>query len=209
MDCKGDTNHGESLPWLDETKQDYVEYHDQEWGVPVLDDKTLFEFLVLESAQAGLSWYTILKRREGYRIAFADFDVEKVAAMTKEDELRLQQDTSIIRNKLKISSTITNAQHFIAIQKEFGSFRNYLWSFTGNKVLVSRYTMLEDYPATSKVSDALSKDLKKRGFKFVGSTIVYAYLQAAGLINDHSLDCYRRQEVIDSYQALGLEYELV
>lgn len=196
-------------PWLDETKQDYVDYHDQEWGIPVLDDKTLFEFLVLESAQAGLSWYTILKRREGYRSAFADFDVEKVAAMTKEDELRLQQDTSIIRNKLKISSTITNAQHFIAIQKEFGSFRNYLWSFTGNKVLVSSYTNLEDYPATSKVSDALSKDLKKRGFKFVGSTIVYAYLQAAGLINDHSLDCYRRQEVIDSYQALGLEYELV
>jgi DNA-3-methyladenine glycosylase I len=196
-------------PWLDETKQDYVEYHDQEWGVPVLDDRTLFEFLVLESAQAGLSWYTILKRRDGYRRAFANFDVEKVAAFTEVDELRLQQDTGIIRNKLKISSTITNAQYFIEIQKEFGSFSDYLWSFTDHKVLVSSYKALEDYPATSKVSDALSKDLKKRGFKFVGSTIIYAFLQAAGLINDHSLNCYRRQEVIDSYQALGLEYELV
>ncbi|MGF1770915.1 DNA-3-methyladenine glycosylase I [Vibrio wakamikoensis] len=196
-------------PWLDETKQYYVEYHDQEWGVPVLDDRTLFEFLVLESAQAGLSWYTILKRRDGYRRAFANFDVEKVAAFTEEDGLRLQQDTGIIRNKLKISSTITNAQYFIEIQKEFGSFSDYLWSFTDHKVLVSSYKELEDYPATSKVSDALSKDLKKRGFKFVGSTIIYAFLQAAGLINDHSLDCYRRQEVIDSYQASGLEYELV
>ncbi|GAL25744.1 DNA-3-methyladenine glycosylase [Vibrio variabilis] len=147
-------------PWLDETKPDYVEYHDKEWGVPVLDDKTLFEFLVLESAQAGLSWYTILKRREGYRNAFADFDVEKVAAFTEQDEIRLQQDTGIIRNKLKISSTITNAQHFIEIQKEFGSFRSYLWSFTNNKVLVSSHETLEDYPATSQVSDALSKDLK-------------------------------------------------
>ncbi|MCG9658238.1 DNA-3-methyladenine glycosylase I [Vibrio mediterranei] len=196
-------------PWLDETKQDYVEYHDKEWGVPVLDDQTMFEYLVLESAQAGLSWYTILKRREGYRNAFANFDVEKVARFTEEDERRLREDTGIIRNKLKISSTITNAQHFIEIQEEFGSFCNYIWSFVDNKVLVTSPKTLEDYPATSEVSDRLSKDLKKRGFKFVGSTIIYAHLQAAGLINDHSVSCYRRQEVIDSYPQLGLEYQLV
>ncbi|MFH0261627.1 DNA-3-methyladenine glycosylase I [Vibrio barjaei] len=196
-------------PWLDETKQDYVDYHDKEWGVPVLDDQTMFEYLVLESAQAGLSWYTILKRREGYRNAFANFDVEKVARFTEEDERRLREDSGIIRNKLKISSTITNAQHFIEIQKEFGSFCNYIWSFVDNKVLVTSPKTLEDYPATSEVSDRLSKDLKKRGFKFVGSTIIYAHLQAAGLINDHSVSCYRRQEVIDSYQQLGLEYQLV
>ncbi|MGR5295875.1 DNA-3-methyladenine glycosylase I [Vibrio mediterranei] len=196
-------------PWLDETKQDYVEYHDKEWGVPVLDDQTMFEYLVLESAQAGLSWYTILKRREGYRNAFANFDVEKVARFTEEDERRLREDSGIIRNKLKISSTITNAQHFIEIQEEFGSFCNYIWSFVDNKVLVTSPKTLEDYPATSEVSDRLSKDLKKRGFKFVGSTIIYAHLQAAGLINDHSVSCYRRQEVIDSYQQLGLEYQLV
>lgn len=196
-------------PWLDETKPDYVEYHDKEWGVPVLDDQTMFEYLVLESAQAGLSWYTILKRREGYRSAFANFDVEKVARFTQEDERRLREDSGIIRNKLKISSTITNAQHFIEIQEEFGSFCNYIWSFVDNKVLVTSPKTLEDYPATSEVSDRLSKDLKKRGFKFVGSTIIYAHLQAAGLINDHSVSCYRRQEVIDSYQKLGLEYQLV
>ncbi|KFA96916.1 DNA-3-methyladenine glycosylase [Vibrio sp. ER1A] len=196
-------------PWLDETKPDYVEYHDKEWGVPVLDDQTMFEYLVLESAQAGLSWYTILKRREGYRNAFANFDVEKVARFTQEDERRLREDSGIIRNKLKISSTITNAQHFIEIQEEFGSFCDYIWSFVDNKVLVTSPKTLEDYPATSEVSDRLSKDLKKRGFKFVGSTIIYAHLQAAGLINDHSVSCYRRQEVIDSYQKLGLEYQLV
>lgn len=196
-------------PWLDETKADYVEYHDKEWGVPVLDDKTMFEYLVLESAQAGLSWYTILKRREGYRRAFANFDVEKVAAFTEQDENRLREDVGIIRNKLKISATITNARHFIEIQKEFGSFCHYIWSFVDHKVIVNSYQTLEQYPATSPISDALSKDLKKRGFKFVGSTIIYAHLQAAGLVNDHSLDCYRRQEVIDSYAQLGLEYQAV
>lgn len=196
-------------PWLDETKADYVEYHDKEWGVPVLDDKTMFEYLVLESAQAGLSWYTILKRREGYRRAFANFDVEKVAAFTEQDENRLREDVGIIRNKLKISATITNARHFIEIQKEFGSFCHYIWSFVDHKVIVNSYQTLEQYPATSPISDALSKDLKKRGFKFVGSTIIYAHLQAAGLVNDHSLDCFRRQEVIDSYAQLGLEYQAV
>lgn len=196
-------------PWLDETKADYVEYHDKEWGVPVLDDKTMFEYLVLESAQAGLSWYTILKRREGYRRAFANFDVEKVAAFTEQDEILLREDAGIIRNKLKISATITNARHFIEIQKEFGSFCHYIWSFVDHKVIVNSYQTLEQYPATSPISDALSKDLKKRGFKFVGSTIIYAHLQAAGLVNDHSLDCSRRQEVIDSYAQLGLEYQAV
>ncbi|MGR5178714.1 DNA-3-methyladenine glycosylase I [Vibrio parahaemolyticus] len=196
-------------PWLDETKADYVEYHDKEWGVPVLDDKTMFEYLVLESAQAGLSWYTILKRREGYRRAFANFDVEKVAAFTEQDEIRLREDVGIIRNKLKISATITNARHFIEIQKEFGSFCHYIWSFVDHRVIVNSYHALEEYPATSPVSDALSKDLKKRGFKFVGSTIIYAHLQAAGLVNDHSLDCYRRQEVIDSYAQLDLKFQTV
>ena len=196
-------------PWLDETKADYVEYHDKEWGVPVLDDKTMFEYLVLESAQAGLSWYTILKRREGYRRAFANFDVEKVAAFTEQDENRLREDVGIIRNKLKISATITNARPFIEIQKEFGSFCHYIWSFVDHKVIVNSYQTLEQYPATSPISDALSKDLKKRGFKFVGSTIIYAHLQAAGLVNDHRLDCYRRQEVIDSYAQLGLKYQAV
>lgn len=193
-------------PWLDETKSDYVEYHDNEWGVPVLDDKTLFEFLVLESAQAGLSWYTILKRREGYLRAFADFDVEKVAQFSPQDEEQLMQDTGIIRNRLKIKSTVTNSQYFIKIQQEFGSFSQYLWSYVDHAVIVNNWQHLEDYPATSSVSDALSKDLKKRGFKFVGSTIIYAYLQAAGLINDHSQQCYRRQQIIDSYSSLGVSY---
>ncbi|MCJ2377523.1 DNA-3-methyladenine glycosylase I [Vibrio sp. ZSDZ34] len=194
-------------PWLDESKPDYVEYHDKEWGVPVLDDKTMFEFLVLESAQAGLSWYTILKRREGYRNAFANFDVDKVACFTKEDEARLVIDSGIIRNRAKISATINNAKCYQEIQREFGSFVNYIWGFVGNRVIVNQWSSLEDYPATSPVSDALSKDMKKRGFKFVGSTILYAHLQAAGLINDHSVDCYRRQKIIDSYENLGLQWQ--
>ncbi len=194
-------------PWLDESKPDYVEYHDKEWGVPVLDDKTMFEYLVLESAQAGLSWYTILKRREGYRKAFANFDVDKVACFTKEDEARLVLDSGIIRNRAKISATVNNALRYQEIQREFGSFVNYIWGFIGNKVIVNQWSCLEEYPATSPVSDALSKDMKKRGFKFVGSTILYAHLQAAGLINDHSVDCARRQEIIDSYGGLGLQWQ--
>jgi DNA-3-methyladenine glycosylase I len=194
-------------PWLDESKPDYVEYHDKEWGVPVLDDKKMFEFLVLESAQAGLSWYTILKRREGYRNAFANFDVDKVACFTEEDEARLLLDSGIIRNRAKISATVNNALRYQEIQREFGSFVNYIWGFIGSKVIVNQWSSLEEYPATSAVSDALSKDMKKRGFKFVGSTILYAHLQAAGLINDHSVDCYRRQEIIDSYAELGLQWQ--
>ncbi len=193
-------------PWLDTTKLDYVKYHDEEWGVPVLKDNKMFEYLVLESAQAGLSWYTILKRREGYRKAFANFDVTKVAQYTLADEERLVLDASIIRHKGKISATVNNAKCFIAIQEEFGSFINYIWAFVDNKVQVSNITQLADYPATSPISDKLSKDLKKRGFKFVGSTTIYAHLQASGLINDHSNDCKRKQEIINSYQALGLKW---
>jgi DNA-3-methyladenine glycosylase I len=193
-------------PWLDTTKLDYVKYHDEEWGVPVLEDNKMFEYLVLESAQAGLSWYTILKRRAGYRKAFANFDVAKVAQYTLADEERLVLDASIIRHKGKISATVNNAKCFIAIQEEFGSFNKYIWAFVDNEVQVSNITKLAEYPATSPISDMLSKDLKKRGFKFVGSTTIYAHLQASGLINDHSNDCKRKQEIINSYQALGLKW---
>jgi len=193
-------------PWLDTTKLDYVKYHDEEWGVPVLEDNKMFEYLVLESAQAGLSWYTILKRRAGYREAFANFDVAKVAQYTLADEDRLVLDPGIIRHKGKISATVNNAKCFIAIQEEFGSFNKYIWAFVDNKVQVSNITQLGDYPATSPISDILSKDLKKRGFKFLGSTTIYAHLQASGLINDHSNACKRKQEIINSYQALGLKW---
>ncbi|TMM43248.1 DNA-3-methyladenine glycosylase I [Colwellia ponticola] len=193
-------------PWLDTTKADYVQYHDEEWGIPVFDDNKLFENLVLESAQAGLSWYTILKRRDGYRNAFANFDVSKVAQYTLADEQRLVLDANIIRHKGKIAATVNNAKCFMTIQQEFGSFSRYLWAFVDNKVQVNHINGLNDYPATSPVSAALSKDLKKRGFKFVGSTTMYAYLQASGLINDHSNTCIRKQAIINSYPALGLAW---
>lgn len=198
-----------TCPWLDTSKADYVKYHDEEWGVPVLDDNKMFEYLVLESAQAGLSWYTILKRRDGYRRAFANFDVDKVAKFTLADEERLVLDASIIRHKGKIAATVNNAKCFKAIQKEFGSFVNYIWSFINNKVQVSNINELSDYAATSPISDALSKDLKKHGFKFVGSTTIYAHLQASGLINDHSNNCKRKQEIIKSYPALGVKWQQV
>ncbi|MBO9490610.1 DNA-3-methyladenine glycosylase I [Endozoicomonas sp. G2_1] len=187
-------------PWLDQTKPDYVAYHDLEWGVPVYDDRKLFEYLTLESAQAGLSWYTILKRREGYRRAFANFDYEQVACFTDADVDRLVEDTSIIRHRKKIEATINNAQCFIKVREEFGSFSNYMWAFVGGKTIVNQFSKIEDYPATTPESDAFSKDLKKRGFKFVGSTICYAHMQACGMVNDHSLDCYRRTEIIEQYQ---------
>ena len=186
-------------PWLDETKPDYIDYHDKEWGVPVRDDKTMFEFLMLESAQAGLSWYTVLKKRENYRAAFANFDVEKVAKFDDEKVEELLLNPGIIRNRLKVKSAITNAQLFIEVQKEFGSFCDYLWGFVDNKPIINELHQLSDYPATSELSDTISKDLKKRGFKFVGSTIVYAHLQACGIINDHSVDCYRRLQIIEQY----------
>lgn len=177
--------------WVDESKPDYVEYHDKEWGVPVRDDKVLFEFVVLESAQAGLNWYTILRRREGYRNAFAGFDVQKVAAFNEQKVDELVQDESIIRHRGKINAAIGNAKVFISIQEEFGSFSNYLWGYVNDEPIVNRFDNLSDYPATSALSDTIAKDLKKRGFKFFGSTICYAYLQACGIVNDHTKDCFR------------------
>jgi DNA-3-methyladenine glycosylase I len=169
----------------------YKEYHDEEWGVPVRDDKKQFEFLVLEGAQAGLSWLTILKRREGYRRVFKNFDIEKVAKMTEEDIQTALQDEGIIRNKLKVHSAIKNAQVFLEIQKEFGSFSSYIWQFVGGKPLVNSWKIDEEAPVTNEVSDAISSDLKKRGMSFVGSTIIYAHMQATGLVNDHAADCFR------------------
>lgn len=176
------------------TDQLYVDYHDKEWGRLVTDDKTLFEFLVLESAQAGLSWITILRKREGYRTAFLGFEVQKVAQMTSQDVERLMQFEGIVRNRLKISSTIGNAKLFIEIQKEFGSFYDYTLSFFPNKKpIVNNIKSMREIPATSPESDAMSRDMKKRGFKFFGSTICYAHLQAAGFIDDHLADCICRK----------------
>jgi len=187
-------------PWLDTSKLDYVKYHDEEWGVPVFDDRKIFEFLILESAQAGLSWYTILKRRQGYQDAFADFDVHKVAKYNQDNVEALMLNSAIIRNRGKINAAINNARLFIEIQQTFGSFSAYMWSFVNNKTIVNEYSKLSDYPATSIESEAWSKDLKKRGFKFVGSTICYAHMQACGMVNDHSLNCYKRKQIIEQYQ---------
>ena len=171
------------------------EYHDKEWGVPVHDDKKHFEFLILDAFQAVLSWKTILYRREGFRKAFADFDVEKVARFTQKKLEKLMQDTGIIRNRLKIWGSVQNAKSFIQIQKEFDSFDKYIWQFTGNKTIQNKFKTMKEMPATSKESDAMSKDMKKRGFTFVGSTICYAYMQAAGMVNDHLTTCFRHKEV--------------
>ena len=191
--------------WLDETKSDYVAYHDVEWGVPVFDDRKLFEFITLESAQAGLSWYTILKKRDGYRAAFKNFDVNKVAAMTDEDIERLMTDPSIIRNKLKIAATFNNAEAFIRIQQEFGSFAKYQWQFVNNTPIVNQIHSREDYPSTSEISEKFAKDLKKRGFKFLGPTTVYAHMQACGMVNDHDNACFRKQEIINAYQQVEFD----
>jgi len=186
--------------WLDTTKPDYVKYHDDEWGVPVYDDQKLFEYLTLESAQAGLSWYTILKRREGYRQAFANFDVNTVASFNDDKIEQLMLNKNIIRHRGKINAAVNNAKIFINIQKEFGSFSTYMWGFVNNKTIVNHYINDDDYPATSLESELWSKDLKKRGFKFVGSTICYAHMQACGMVNDHSLSCYKRKQIIDQFQ---------
>lgn len=167
----------------------YEKYHDEEWGVPIHDDRKHFEFLTLESAQAGLSWLTILKRREGYRKAFADFDPEVVAGFDEADYERLINDAGIIRNRLKIRAAVNNAKVFLKIQQEFGSFDTYIWGFVGGSPVGNRPKTLDDVPATSELSDRVSKDLKKRGMSFVGSTIIYAHLQATGLINDHVRSC--------------------
>jgi len=174
------------------TDPEYVRYHDDEWGVPVHDDRLHFEFLILEGAQAGLSWSTILRKRENYCKAFAGFDPRKVAKFDAKKKRALMADAGIVRNRLKIESAVTNAQAFLKVQKEFGSFDKYVWSFVGGKPMVNRPKSMKQVPATSAESDALSKDLKKRSFRFVGSTIIYAYMQAVGLVNDHTVDCYRR-----------------
>ena len=176
--------------WANGSELD-IQYHDEEWGVPVYDDAVLFEFLILEGAQAGLSWITILKRRDGYRRVFKDFDVQKVATFTEDDIQNALQDEGIIRNKLKVRSAVKNAQVFIEIQKEFGSFSNYVWGFVDDKQIQNRPKTLADVPTHSELSDAISKDLKKRGMSFVGTTIMYAYLQAVGIVDDHVANCFR------------------
>ncbi|MFK0570809.1 DNA-3-methyladenine glycosylase I [Endozoicomonas sp.] len=167
----------------------YIQYHDEEWGVPCNDDRKLFEFLILEGAQAGLSWITILKRREGYQKAFHQFDVQQVARMTEQDIERLMLDSGIIRNRLKIQSAIKNARAFINVQEAFGSFSQYLWSFVDHQPLINHWQSMDEVPATTDISDRMSRDLKKRGFSFVGSTICYAFMQAMGLVNDHLVSC--------------------
>ena len=182
--------------WCKNTFEQYVHYHDKEWGVPVYNDQTQFEFLVLESAQAGLSWSTILKRREGYRQAFADFDVEQVARFDEEKIQQLLNNPEIIRNESKIRAAIGNAQYFIDIQKEFSSFCNYIWGFVDGEPIQNNWQSLDEIPANTTISNALSKDLKDRGFKFIGPTIMYAHMQATGLVNDHLTSCFRHKDVM-------------
>ena len=168
----------------------YRNYHDKEWGKPIYDDETIFEFLILESFQAGLSWYTILAKRENFRAAFDYFDYQKIAQYSEDKVEELIQNTGIIRNRLKILATINNAQKFMEVQKEFGSFSKYIWGFVNHEPIVNRPKTLKEVPATTEISDALAKDLKKRGFKFMGSTVVYAHMQATGMVNDHVEDCW-------------------
>ncbi|MBI5846934.1 MAG: DNA-3-methyladenine glycosylase I [Nitrospirae bacterium] len=192
-------------PWVDLSKPDYVEYHDKEWGVPIHDDRTIFEFLTLEAAQAGLSWYTVLRKRDHYRRIYRGFDPEEVAQFRTSDIKRMIQDPGIIRNSLKIEASVNNARRFLEVQKEHGSFSNYIWAFVNNKPKVHTIKKLTDYAATSDESDALSRDLKKRGFKFMGSTICYAHMQATGMVNDHSTDCFRRSEIIKGYASCAVQ----
>ncbi len=173
-----------------------IAYHDKEWGVPVHDDQKHFEFMVLDAFQAGLSWAIVLKKRKGFRKAFDNFEIETIARYNENKIQELVEDVSIIRNRQKIRATIFNAQQFLEIQKEFGSFDKYIWQFTDYETKVNKWTFLDQLPATSPESDAMSKDLKKRGFKFAGSTICYAYMQAAGMVNDHLVSCFRYKEVL-------------
>lgn len=175
----------------------YVEYHDNEWGVPVFDDDKLFEFLILETFQAGLSWITILKKRENFRTAFDSFNYKKIATYNEVKFNELLQNKGIIRNKLKIKATISNAVAFMKVQKEFGSFSKYIWKFVNGKPLKNTYKTLNEVPATTALSEIMSKDLKKRGFKFVGSTVIYAHMQATGMVNDHVTTCFRHKEIDD------------
>ena len=183
-------------PWVDLSKPEYLEYHDKEWGVPVHDDRRLFEYLILEAFQAGLSWYTILKRRESFRIAFDRFDPEKVARYDEAKIRELLAYTGIIRNRAKVLAAVNNAGRFLEVQEQFGSFDAYIWSFIDDKPILNEFRKLEDYPSKSSQSEAISKDLRKRGFSFVGPTIIYAHMQATGMVNDHTIDCYRRREII-------------
>src|SRR5438067_13233044 len=180
-------------PWA--TTELMIEYHDREWGVPLHDDQRLFEFLILESAQAGLSWITILKKRENYRRAFDGFDAEKVARYGARDVARLLGDAGIVRNRLKIAAAIQNAKAFLAVQEEFGSFDKYAWSFVGGRTIQNRWRSMAEVPARTAESDAWSRDLQRRGFKFVGSTIIYAHMQASGMVNDHFVTCPRHAEL--------------
>ena len=185
-------------PGVDLSKAEYVRYHDEEWGVPVHDDNLIFEFLILEGAQAGLSWYTVLRKRDAYRKAFAGFDPRKVARFGERQAEALLKNDGIIRNRAKIAAAIANAKSFLAVQEEFGSFERYIWRFVGGAPIAHRLRVLKDYPARSPESDALSRDLQQRGFKFVGSTICYAHMQATGMINDHVIGCFRRRAIVDS-----------
>ncbi len=188
-------------PWLDCSKPDYVAYHDEEWGVPLHDDRALFELLVLEGAQAGLSWYTVLRKRAAYREALHGFDPARLARLGAADVDRLMQNAGLIRHRGKLESIAGSARACLDVQAEQGSFARYLWSFVDGQPRVNAPRTLADYPATTPLSDALSKDLRKRGFKFVGSTIVYAFMQAAGLVNDHAAHCFRREEIIEAHAA--------
>ena len=172
----------------------YMQYHDEEWGVPVWEDKTLFEFIVLEGAQAGLSWITILRKREGYRALFDDFKAEKIARYTDRELDRMLTDSRIVRNRLKVYGTRQNARAFLAIQEERGSFSAYIWDFVDGQPIQNRWKSMQQVPATTDISDKLSKDMRKRGFTFVGSTIMYAHMQATGMVNDHTVDCFRHRE---------------
>jgi DNA-3-methyladenine glycosylase I len=185
--------------WVDLKKMDYIAYHDTEWGVPVYDDRPLFEFLTLEAAQAGLSWYTVLRKREHYRSAFAQFDPQQVAGYGDREIEQLLANPGLIRNRQKVLAAINNARCFLRVQEEFSGFADYIWRFVDGRPIVREYATLRDMPATTPESDALSKDLRQRGFKFVGSTICYAHMQATGMVNDHTLDCFRRQEIIAGY----------
>ena len=176
----------------------YIQYHDEEWGAPVHNDQVHFEFLILEGAQAGLSWSMILKKREGYKKAFADFDPKKVARFTPARIEKILLDPGVVRNRLKVNAAVNNAKRFLEVQKEFGTFDKYIWGFVGEKPKINRWKNLKEVPATTKESDALSKDLIKRGFKFVGSTVMYAHMQACGLVNDHLVDCWRYRGVMNS-----------
>lgn len=186
-------------PWVDLSNPDYIAYHDEEWGVPVHDDRLQFEFLILEGAQAGLSWLTVLRKRENYRAAFDGFDPEKIARYDETKVGSLLADPGIIRNRAKVAAAVNNAQRFLEVVEDHGSFAAYLWDFVDGSPIVNELRTLGDYRATSPESDALSADLKRRGFKFVGSTIVYAHMQATGMVNDHTIDCFRRKEIVAGY----------